>query len=226
MDIITRKGKIPNMRLARRDNKKWLVALTPLSLAMISHFSVAKGIDFSASLEGSTMLQNRHSEVRDEELVTYSVKPEVTALLKTKSLNGIFNGSVTQLERDSDDASRKDTFAEYSYNLSWQPIEHILTFQTQGTQRYLDSTGNDFLVSDYFLNADSLARIDTQSYSTILTLPQGDLIAGNASLTYSTIDGQENEFRNTTGVNNDTLTGTFVLTSGNDARRLFLDDSG
>lgn len=221
MDITTRKGKTPNMQRARRDKNKWLMALTPLSLAVISHFSAAKGIDISASLEGTTMLQNRHNEARDEELLTYSVKPSLTALLNTKTFSGNFHGSVTQLNRDADDASRKDTFAEYQYGLSWQPIEHVLTFEANGAQKYLDNTGQDFLVSDYFLNADSLARVDTQNYSTHLTLPQGDLVAGNASVTYSIIDGKENAFNNTSALNNDTLVASFALSSGNDAENHF-----
>ncbi|MBU2979221.1 TIGR03016 family PEP-CTERM system-associated outer membrane protein [Alteromonas sp. C1M14] len=209
------------MRLPTGKNNQWLVSLSPLALAVVSQLGVAKGLDVTASVEGSTLLQNRHSEVIDEELLTYSITPEVVALLNTRTFTGRVTANVTHLDRDAEDASRKDTFAEYNYDLSWQAIDNLLRFQTQGTQRYIDSSGSDFLVSDYFLNADSLAKVQTQSYSSFLTLPQGDLVAGNASLTYSKTEGSENEFRSTDAINNDSLTGNLLFTSGDDANAYF-----
>lgn len=221
MVITTRKGKSLSMQLPTGKNKHWLVTLSPLALAIVSQLGVAKGLDVSASIEGSTLLQNRHSEVIDEELVTYSLTPEIVALLNTRTISGRLVGNVTHLDRDADDASRKDTFAEYSYDLNWQAIDNVLRFQTQGTQRYIDSSGSDFLVSDYFLNADSLAKVQTQSYASYFTLPQGDWVTGTASLTYSKTEGSENEYRSTASVNSDAITGTMLFTSGDDANDYF-----
>lgn len=100
MDTTTQKGKILSMRNAQRSNKKWLPALTPVALLLMTHLSHAQGLNASASVEGSTILQNRHSDVRNEELVTFSVKPEGILRYDSRTFSGTVIGSVTHLERD------------------------------------------------------------------------------------------------------------------------------
>ena len=221
MDTTTQKGKILSMRNAQRSNKKWLPALTPVALLLMTQFSHAQGLNASASVEGSTILQNRHSDVRNEELVTFSVKPEGILRYDFRTFSGTVIGSVTHLERDSEDVARKDTFSEFSYNANWQAIDHILSFRASGNQSYIDGSGGDFLISDYFLNAETLAKVETQNYGAYLTIPEGDWIAGGGSLVYAKTNAEESEFRPNIGLNNDSAAGSLYLMNGDNAQNYF-----
>ena len=226
MDITTQKGKTLSMRASKCKKKISYHAISPLALAVVVQFAHADGLDVSASLEAQSILQNRHSEVRNEELLTLSLTPEGRVGYQTRTFKGFAVGSITQMERDSDDVVRKDTYAEYRYGATWEAIDNLLTFQARGNQRFLDGTGNNFLLSDYFLYAEELVRVETQNYSAMLTLPQGDAIAGRATVNYSTGDASESEFQNTAGFNNKNTSGNFTLMNGNDALDYFWNLSG
>ena len=226
MDTTTQKGKTLSMRASQRNKKNWLPVLSPLALVLTAHFAHAEGLNVSASVEAKSLLQNRHSNVRNEELLTLAVTPEGRIGYTSRTFRGYVTGSVTQMERDSDDVVRKDTYAEYGYGASWEAIDNLLTLETRGSQRFLDNTGANFLISDYFLYAEELVKVETQSYSAKLTLPQGDYIAGGGSVNYSAGDSSESEFRPTTTFNNDSMTSDFYLMNGNDAQNYFWTATG
>lgn len=226
MDIITQKGKNLSMRASQTNKKNWLPVMSPLALMLAAHFAQAGDLDVSASVEAKTILQNRHSDVRDEELLTLSVTPQGTLSYNTRTFSGHVTGSVTQMERDSDDVVRKDTYAEYNYVANWEAIENLLTLEARGAQRFLDGTGANFLVSDYFMYAEELVRVETQSYSAYLTIPEGDYLAGRGSVNYSTGDASESEFQTTEGFNSDSISANLSLMNGNDAQNYFWNLSG
>ncbi len=226
MDITTQKGKTLSMRASQFTKKHWIPVMSPLALLLAAHFAHAGELDVSASVEAETVLQNRHSDVRNEELLTLAVTPEGRIGYQTRTFSGHVVGSVTQMERDSDDIVRKDTYFEYNYDASWEAIDNLLTLQTRGGRRFLDGTGANFLVSDYFMYAEELVRVDTQSYTANLTLPEGDYIAGRGSVNYSTGDASESEFQTTAGFNSDNISANFMLMNGNDAQNYFWNLSG
>ena len=69
------------------------------------------------------------------------------------------SGTYTHLERDNDDSSQRQNYAEYSYSAQWVPFENLLSFQAAGALNYQNTNSANFLVSDFIANSDSLAKL-------------------------------------------------------------------
>lgn len=179
-------------------------------------------IDIRAGVGADAIYQNIETPGRDDRsLTTLTVEPTVTALYRSPTLSGAVNGNVVYIDRDRDDASREDTYAEYNYNGQWTPFDRLLTFSASGATTYRNANAGNFLVSDFLTNSQSLTKVRSQRYAATLQLDQGNYVRANGTLAYATVDSDGSAVGNNNRLDNDTYLADGNVRNGENATRLF-----
>jgi len=150
-------------------------------------------------------------------LTTLSIAPKVNVSYESRTFQGLWTGTYTQLERDNEDASQRDDFAEYSYTAQWTPIDNLLTFQAAGALSYQNTNAANFLLTDFIANSDSLAKTRSNRLASTLTLERGDWIRALGSASYSDTASEPSAF-NRVALDNDTYELSGTLYNGDEAK--------
>ena len=194
-----------------------------MKLSLVA-MSVATSFIAQAKLEvnGLATADTIHQNVKTEEngtrsLTTLTVAPKVNATYQTRTFQGLWSGTYTHLERDNDDASQRQDYAEYSYSAQWVPFENLLSFQAAGALNYQNTNSANFLVSDFIANSDSLAKTRSNRLSSTLTLEQGDWVRGQGTASYSDT-ASERSITNNNALDNDSYQLTGNLINGDEAK--------
>lgn len=177
------------------------ISMLLLSSGNIAHAS----LDITAKAEAESIFQDINSEENGSfSFTTLSLSPSVTAAYQSRTFNGLWQGKLTHLERDNDDLSREDTYSEYNYSANWAPLGEIIALQAAGSLSYQNAQAGNFLVSDFFTNADALAKTRSNRFGITSNLTQGDWIRGNAQASYSDVASERNALNGGFALDNDT----------------------
>jgi uncharacterized protein (PEP-CTERM system associated) len=212
MDII-----MPSERIKRRP-------FAPVISAAFTAFfffsgSALANLEVTASASAKSVFQDVDSQDNGTfSFTTLSLKPSVNASYQSRTFNGLWQGTLTHLERDQNDASREDTYGEYSYSANWAPLDELLVFQASGALNYQNAQAGNFLVSDFFTNADALAKTRSNRIGVTTTISQGDWIRGTGQASYSDVASERNALNNGFALNNDTYQLSTTLTNGDEAK--------
>ena len=189
--------------------------------------AVQAKLDITANASAESIFQDIDSEENGTfSFTTFSVNPSVNAAYQSRAFNGLWQGKLTHLERDNDDLSREDTYGEYSYSANWAPLDEALVFQASGALTYQNAQAGNFLVSDFFTNADALAKTRSNRFGISTTLSQGDWIRGTGQASYSDVASERNALNNGFALDNDTYQLSGNLFNGDRAEYLIWNVSG
>lgn len=184
-------------------------------------------LDISATASAEGVFQDVHSEENGNfSLNTLSVKPSLNVAYQSRTFNGLWQGKLTHLSRDNDDNSREDNYGEYTYSAEWAPLDELITFQASGALNYQNAQAGNFLVSDFFTNADALAKVRSNRFGTTITLSQGDWVRGQGTASYSDVASERNALNNGFALDNDTYQLFGTLTNGDEAKYLIWNVTG
>ena len=170
-------GIITQSAANRRDTmrKSRIIKPTLVAAAVATSLPAFAKLNVNAIATAETIYQSVDTEENgNRSLTTVTVAPKVNATYQTRTFQGLWSGTYTHLERDNDDASQRQDYAEYSYSAQWVPFENLLSFQAAGALNYQNTNSANFLVSDFIANSDSLAKTRSNRLSSTLTLDQGD----------------------------------------------------
>lgn len=206
--------------------KKPLYAVIATFLITSSNVALAK-LEVTANASAESIFQDVDSEENGTfSLTTLSVNPSINASYESRTIKGLWQGKLTHLERDNDDASREDTYGEYSYSANWAPFDEILIFQASGALNYQNAQAGNFLVSDFFTNADGLAKTRSNRIRVSTALTQGDWIRVGGQASYSDVASEQSALNNGFALNNDTYQMSMNIVNGESAKYLIWNVTG
>lgn len=204
-------------------NHSFMPKLRVIKLSIIA-FSVAMSIPSQAKLEVSALAsaETTHQHVKTEDngtrsLTTFTIAPQVNAVYQTRTFQGLWSGTYTHLERDNDDTSQRQDYAEYNYSAQWVPFKNLLSFQAAGALIYQNTNSSNFLLSDFIANSDSLAKTRSNRLLSTLTLDHGDWVRGQGTASYSDT-ASERSLTNNNALDNDSYQLTGTLVNGDEAK--------
>lgn len=215
MDITMQKMK---KRLMKRNFafSKLAIFTTSALGALSTH---AGNLTLQPTVSAETIFQQIDSDTQgDRDINTLRIEPSLKALYESGKLRATFNGTGTHLERDTDNFSNDDDYFEYSYSADYEAIDRLLTLSASGGSSYRNANTDNYLVSDFLNNSGDLARTDTNTISARSEFTRGPWVAGTASLSYSTVKTEDNEFTTNARLNNDTISAFTSLENGHSAR--------
>jgi uncharacterized protein (PEP-CTERM system associated) len=213
-------GIITQSAANRRDTmrKSRIIKPTLVAAAVATSLPAFAKLNVNAIATAETIYQSVDTEENgNRSLTTVTVAPKVNATYQTRTFQGLWSGTYTHLERDNDDASQRQDYAEYSYSAQWVPLENLLSFQAAGALNYQNTNSANFLVSDFIANSDSLAKTRSNRLSSTLTLDQGDWIRGQGTASYSDT-ASERSLTNNNALDNDSYQLTGNLINGDEAK--------
>jgi len=220
MDII-----MPSARINTHTNRLVAALSSAAALAFSGHASA--NLEVTATASAESVFQDVDSQDNGTfSFTTLSINPTVNASYQSRTFNGLWQGKLTHLERDQNDASREDTYGEYSYSANWAPLDELLVFQASGALNYQNAQAGNFLVSDFFTNADALAKTRSNRIGVTSTISQGDWIRGTGQASYSDVASERNALNNGFALNNDTYQLSGTLTNGDEAKYLIWNITG
>jgi len=198
--------------------KRRIIKPTLVAAAVATSLPAFAKLDVNAVATAETIYQSVDTEENgNRSLTTVTVAPKVNATYQTRTFQGLWSGTYTHLERDNDDASQRQDYAEYSYSAQWEPLENLLSFQAAGALSYQNTNASNFLVTDFIANSDSLAKTRSNRLSSTLTLDQGDWIRGQGTASYSDT-ASERSLTNNNALDNDSYQLTGNLINGDEAK--------
>ena len=198
--------------------KNRIMKLSLVAMSVATSFVAQAKLEVNALATADTIHQNVKTEENGtRSLTTLTVAPKVNATYQTRTFQGLWSGTYTHLERDNDDASQRQDYAEYSYSAQWVTFENLLSFQAAGALNYQNTNSANFLVSDFIANSDSLAKTRSNRLSSTLTLDQGDWVRGQGTASYSDT-ASERSITNNNALDNDSYQLTGNLINGDEAK--------
>ena len=198
--------------------KRRIIKPTLVAAAVATSLPAFAKLDVNAVATAETIYQSVDTEENgNRSLTTVTVAPKVNATYQTRTFQGLWSGTYTHLERDNDDASQRQDYAEYSYSAQWVPFENLLSFQATGALNYQNTNSANFLVSDFIANSDSLAKTRSNRLSSTLTLDQGDWVRGQGTASYSDT-ASERSLTNSNALDNDSYQLSGTLLNGDEAK--------
>ena len=198
------------------ENRKIKLSLVAMSVA--TSFAAEAKFEVNALATADTIYQNVKTEENGtRSLTTLTVAPKVNATYQTRTFQGLWSGTYTHLERDNDNTSQRQDYAEYSYSAQWVPFENLLYFQAAGALNYQNTNSANILVSDFIANSGSLAKTRSNRLSSTLTLDQGGWVRGEGSASYSDT-ASERSLTNNNALDNDSYQLTGNLINGDEAK--------
>lgn len=198
--------------------KRRIIKPTLVAAAVATSLPAFAKLDVNAVATAETIYQSVDTEENgNRSLTTVTVAPKVNATYQTRTFQGLWSGTYTHLERDNDDASQRQDYAEYSYSAQWEPLENLLSFQAAGALSYQNTNASNFLVTDFIANSDSLAKTRSNRLSSTLTLDQGDWVRGRGTASYSDT-ASERSLTNNNALDNDSYQLTGNLINGDEAK--------
>ncbi|WP_404833848.1 porin family protein [Alteromonas macleodii] len=213
-------GIITQSAANRRDTmrKSRIIKPTLVAAAVATSLPAFAKLNVNAIATAETIYQSVDTEENgNRSLTTVTVAPKVNATYQTRTFQGLWSGTYTHLERDNDDASQRQDYAEYSYSAQWVPLENLLSFQAAGALNYQNTNSANFLVSDFIVNSDSLAKTRSNRLSSTLTLDQGDWVRGQGTASYSDT-ASERSLTNSNALDNDSYQLSGTLLNGDEAK--------
>ena len=213
-------GIITQSAVNRRNTlpKSRMIKPTLVAAAVATSFPAFAKLDLNAVATADTIYQSVDTEENgNRSLTTVTVAPKVNATYQTRTFQGLWSGTYTHLERDNDDTSQRQDYAEYSYSAQWVPFKNLLSFQAAGALNYQNTNSANFLVSDFIANSDSLAKTRSNRLSSTLTLDQGDWLRGQGTASYSDT-ASERSLTNNNALDNDSYQLTGNLINGDEAK--------
>ncbi|RDV29181.1 TIGR03016 family PEP-CTERM system-associated outer membrane protein [Alteromonas aestuariivivens] len=202
----------------------------PLSCVMLGTLpamSLANQVKITASADADVIVQNVDSDSQGEgTLNTLSLKPRFNAAYQSRTFLGNFSGALTHLNRDNNDNSQSDNYAEYSYSANWLAIERLLSFQASGGISYRNANASNFLVSDFLANEQDLAKTQTNRIASNLTMEQGDWVRASASVSYAKVDSEQNLTAGFAGLDSTSSSARASLRNGDEAKILIWSVTG
>lgn len=203
-----------------------LIKPTLVAAAVATSLPVFAKLDVNAVATADTIYQTVDTEENgNRSLTTVTIAPKINATYQTRTFRGLWSGTYTHLERDNDDASQRQDYAEYSYAARWQPFENLLSFEAAGALNYQNTNSANFLITDFIANSDSLAKTRSNRLSSTLTLEQGDWIRGQGTASYSDT-ASERSLTNNNALENDSYQLSGTLLNGDEAKYFIWSISG
>ena len=212
-------GIITQSAANRRDTmpKIRIIKPTLVAAAVATSIPAFAKLNVNAVATADTIYQSVDTEENgNRSLTTVTIAPKVNVTYQTRTFQGLWSGTYTHLERDNDDASQRQDYAEYSYSAQWVPLENLLSFQAAGALNYQNTNSANFLISDFIANSDSLAKTRSNRLSSTLTLDQGDWVRGQGTASYSDT-ASERSLTNSNALDNDSYQLSGKLINGDEA---------
>ena len=220
MDIITQNEKI-NYQFSFTS----LCAVITSSLFYSSPSLAELAVTATASAE--SIFQDVNSQENENfSFTTISVNPSVNASYQSRTFNGLWQGKITHLERSQNNASREDTYSEYSYSANWAPLDESIIFQASGALSYQNAQAGNFLATDFFTNSDALAKTRSNRVGVTANLSQGNWVRATGQASYSDVASERNSLNSGFALNNDSYQLSGSLTHGDEAKYFIWELTG
>jgi uncharacterized protein (PEP-CTERM system associated) len=144
-------------------------------------------LTITGGVDTSLIFQNIEDETDSSDRESIQLVPTVSLQYSSKKL--AVSGTVehTNQRVSYDDDSRTDNFTEYSYSASLSAIDDVLSIQNTGAQRYNSTTLSSYLVSDFLLDSEDLAKVTSNQTGVYLTVREGNYFGTSASASYYTV---------------------------------------
>lgn len=194
----------------------------------VSHSSVNAEITVNGRIDaGYTYQQLKTESNSTRSLDTFSLNPSVNAIYSSKTLNGLWSGSLTYLNRQRDEFEQTQNYGEYNYLASWTPID-FLAFEVNGFLNYRNANTSNFILSDFLTNSEDLVKTRSNRMSSTLDLTRGSWILARGSASYSDTASETPTFTtiNSNALDNDSLRLSGEVASGKRFNSIYFNLSG
>lgn len=217
MDIIMLSEK--TKQRTQQQTTVWGISL---SISLFSASNAFAEIKVTGTAEAEYIFQDVKSEDLGQlSLDTFQIAPSINASIDTRTFSGFWSGSLTYLERDKISDSRRDTFEEYNYSVIWQPFERVFQIEATGALNYQNANANNYLVSDFLNNSDSLSKTRSNRVSALANLERLSWIKAQGGVAYSDVASERSTLNNGQALDNNTIE-LFGGMSNSDNRRQVL----
>ncbi|BFT29605.1 hypothetical protein D210916BOD24_07810 [Alteromonas sp. D210916BOD_24] len=174
----------PNSRSLHTNSP--LTTLTLVLLLVLASFKANAKLDVSAVTSVETVYQDLKRQNEDTRTLTsVIVEPTLNLGYRSKVFRGLWKGTYTRLQRDTQDITFEQDYGEYSYSALWTPYDDLIAFSAQGTLQYQNTNTSNFLVTDYLNNANDLAKTRSNRFSSTINLDKGNWVRANGTASYS-----------------------------------------
>ncbi|MHC6646291.1 porin family protein [Alteromonas sp. HB246098] len=178
-------------------------------------------LKITGKAEAEYIFQDVESEAEGQlSLDTLQVTPSINASLDTRTFRGFWSGSLTHLERDKVDNSRTDTFEEYTYSLVWQPFDSFLQIEGQGALSYQNTNANNYLVSDFLNNSDSLSKTRSNRISALANFDRGNWVQAQGGIAYADVASERSTLNSGQALDNNTFELFGGISNGDSIQRV------
>jgi uncharacterized protein (PEP-CTERM system associated) len=222
MDITILSAKINTLLSVR--NKRSLLFLTIFNA--VSTTAKAQ-FDLTGSVNADVIEQNIRSEESGVlSLTTLTVTPSVYASYRSKTIRGLWAGTLTHVDRENDTAGQTQNYAEYTYSAQWTPFERLLDFQASGALTYRNTDSTNYLLSDFITNSDSLAKTRSNTLRANVLVEQNNWVNLQGTASYSDVSSESSVTIGDTALDNDSYQINGSVTNGEYARYLIWELDG
>lgn len=200
-------------------------------IATCSSFVVCNNAVADLKLSANSSLTSVYQDISSEEngndsFTTFSVNPTLNASYQSKTINSLWQGKVTYLERGRNEDVIDNTYGEYNYKAIWSPLGDVFLVSASGALKYQNAQSGNFLVSDFFTNAEALTKSRSNRFAITGKLERGSWIRGDATLSYSDVASEPNIIAAFPALDNDTYFASGELSSGKDAKYVLWQITG
>ncbi|AXT39633.1 TIGR03016 family PEP-CTERM system-associated outer membrane protein [Alteromonas sp. BL110] len=217
MDII-----MPSERTRIHTRQQGILWGALMGTSLLYSFNALAELKITGKAEAEYIFQDVESEAEGQlSLDTLQVTPSINASLDTRTFRGFWSGSLTHLERDKVDNSRTDTFEEYTYSLVWQPFDSFLQIEGQGALSYQNTNANNYLVSDFLNNSDSLSKTRSNRISALANFDRGNWVHAQGGIAYADVASERSTLNSGQALDNNTIELFGGISNGDSIRRVF-----
>lgn len=217
MDII-----MPSERTRTPTRQQGVLWGVFMGTSLLYSFNALAELKITGKAEAEYIFQDVESEAEGQlSLDTLQVTPSINASLDTRTFRGFWSGSLTHLERDKIDNSRTDTFEEYSYSLVWQPFDSFLQIEGQGALSYQNTNANNYLVSDFLNNSDSLSKTRSNRISASANFDRGNWVQAQGGIAYADVASERSTLNSGQALDNNTIELFGGISNGDSIQRVF-----
>ena len=174
-----------------------------------------QGLSFASSINANVI----HQSIAGDNLGTLNintlqVRPDASALFRSRHIEARVNASVTHLERSGDEFQVQNTFPEISYTLLSRFFDDRAYLRANGAFRYQNAFAGNFLVNNFLNNQGELVKMRTNQIAAGVNVLQNDWLNGQAELSYALVESERNPFFQGIALDNEIIASRMLLTQG------------
>lgn len=208
---------------------KLLPTCIALGLVSIAINASSKTIGYKIEVD-SDIVEQAVNALDDDELYERTnlvIKPQMSLRYNSKRISAFWRGTHNYIRRELDELSVENNYTEYNYNVRLGIIDELLNLNASGGLQYQNRSSSSFLVDDFLLNAEQLAKSRSNRISLLWRAPEQKYLGTEASASYAKTESDGSAASSgLPSLNNDTISLNGRMYSGDYFERVNLDISG